>query len=84
MSCDKKIKNRIQRSKGQMNGVLQMLEDDKSCHDVLIQLMAIRSSIDKTIGHIITENITQILNEKNIDATDERIQEALSMIIKTK
>lgn len=84
MSCDKKIKNRMQRSRGQMNGVLQMLEDDKSCFEVLIQLMAVRSSIDKTIGLIITENIKQVLSEKNIDITDEKIQEALAMIIKTK
>lgn len=83
MACNKKIKNRLQRTKGQMNGVVQMLEDGKPCQEVLIQLKAIRSSIDKTIGHIMAENINQVLSNKNIDIEDPILQEALAMIIKT-
>lgn len=84
MECDKKIKNRIQRSKGQMNGVVQMIEEKKSCQEVLIQLLAIRSSIDKVIGCIVTNNIEGILSDQGVDIDDETLQQALSMIVKIK
>lgn len=84
MGCNKKIKNRIQRPRGQMNGVVQMIEEGKSCQEVLIQLLAIRSSIDKVIGCIVTSNIEGILKEQGIDVEEEALQQALSMIIKIK
>lgn len=50
----------------------------------MIQLLAIRSSIDKVIGCIVTNNIEGILNDQGVDIGDETLQQALSMIVKIK
>ena len=67
MSCiyDKKVKNRLKRSEGQIRGVLKMMEKEKDCKDVVTQLSAIRTSIDRAIGLIVAENLAQCLREES-------------------
>ncbi|MBL1229058.1 metal-sensitive transcriptional regulator [Enterococcus sp. BWB1-3] len=84
MECDKKIANRLKRSEGQVRGILKMMEEGKDCREVVTQLMAVRSSIDKVIGLVVTENLVQCMQEKDIDLTSEDVEKALEMIIKTR
>lgn len=41
----KAIIHRISRIVGQLNGVKKMIEENRSCGDILIQLMAVSSSL---------------------------------------
>ena len=50
----KKLISRINRLKGQMDGIRKMIEDDRYCGDVLIQLAAISSSV-KSLSSVIFE-----------------------------
>jgi DNA-binding FrmR family transcriptional regulator len=81
MKCDVSLKNRIKRTQGQMQGVLQMMEDDCLCIDIVTQLKAIRSSIDKAIGILTTSNLIDII-EKNNDVKLVNINEAIDLIVK--
>lgn len=80
----KKIENRLKRSEGQIRGVLKMLEEDKSCRDVVIQLSAIRSSIDRAIGVIVAENLKECLamEDMSTEEKDEKIKEAIELVVK--
>ncbi|MBP1047643.1 metal-sensitive transcriptional regulator [Enterococcus sp. BWM-S5] len=84
MQCDKKIANRLKRSEGQIRGVLNMMEEGKDCREVVTQLMAVRSSIDKVIGLVVTENLVQCMKEKDVDLSSEDVEKALEMIVKTR
>ncbi len=57
MACDPKITNRLKRTEGQIRGILKMMDDDKSCQETMVQLMAVRSSLDKVMGLVVAENI---------------------------
>mgnify|MGYP006304050981 CR=1 FL=1 len=81
MICDQNVKNRIKRAQGQMSGVLNMMENDLACEDIITQLKAIRSSIDKAIGVLTADNILQALNFES-DLDKETLQEALNLVIK--
>ncbi len=81
MICDQNIKNRIKRAQGQMSGVLNMMENDLACEDIITQLKAIRSSIDKAIGVLTADNILQALNFES-DLDKETLKEALNLVIK--
>lgn len=63
MKCNPKLLNRIKRTHGQMNGVLKMMEEERSCEDIVTQLSAIRSSIDKTIALMTAENLMATIEE---------------------
>lgn len=81
MKCDISLKNRIKRAQGQMQGVLNMMESDNSCMDILIQLKAIRSSIDTTIGMLTTSNLIQTIQEHH-DVNLDTIEEAIDLVVK--
>lgn len=57
-SADKKqLLNRLRRLEGQVRGVQRMVEEDAWCPDVLNQIAAVRSALDKVAlglaeGHV--------------------------------
>jgi len=84
MACDPKLANRLKRSEGQIRGILKMMDEGKDCREVVTQLMAVRSSIDKVIGLVVTENLKQCMEDEGIDLTSEDMAKALEMIVKTR
>jgi len=80
----RKVSNRLKRSEGQIRGVLKMLDEDKSCRDIVVQLSAIRSSIDRAIGVVVAENLIDCIAEEDItqEARDEKIKEAIDLVVK--
>lgn len=46
--------NRLKRIEGQVRGIQKMVEDDRYCLDILVQISAIQSAL-KNVGFAITE-----------------------------
>ncbi|MFW3363809.1 metal-sensitive transcriptional regulator [Aerococcus urinaeequi] len=86
MEYDKKIVNRLKRSDGQLHGVLNMMEEGKNCVDIVTQLSAVRSSIDRTISLIVAENLVECVQENIKDGStgEERIQQAVQLLMKSR
>lgn len=86
MEYDKKIVNRLKRSDGQLHGVLNMMEEGKDCVDIVTQLSAVRSSIDRTISLIVAENLVECVqkNIKDGSTGEERIQQAIQLLMKSR
>ena len=47
--ASKKITSRLKRSRGQLDAVMRMMDEDKPCDQVLMQLSAVKSSVDKAM-----------------------------------
>ncbi|MFJ8451192.1 metal-sensitive transcriptional regulator [Aerococcus viridans] len=86
MEYDNKIVNRLKRSDGQLHGVLNMMEEGKDCVDIVTQLSAVRSSIDRTISLIVAENLVECVQENIKDGStgEERIQQAIQLLMKSR
>ncbi len=52
------INNRLKRIEGQVRGIMKMVDEDKNCEDILIQIAAVKSALHKT-GQIILEGHLQ-------------------------
>ena len=48
------VLNRLKRIEGQVRGIMKMLEDDKSCEEILIQISSAKSALHKA-GQVILE-----------------------------
>ncbi len=48
------IQKRLRKIEGQVRGISKMVEDDKPCEQILIQIGAVKSALHKT-GQIILE-----------------------------
>ncbi|MED1673518.1 metal-sensitive transcriptional regulator [Pallidibacillus thermolactis] len=86
MEYDKTVVNRLKRIEGQIKGVLNMIEQNKDCRDVITQLSASRSAIDRTIGLIVSMNLEQCVREniKNGEDTQELVKEAVNLLVKSR
>ncbi|RSL29186.1 transcriptional regulator [Salibacterium salarium] len=49
-----KVINRLKRVEGQVRGIQKMVEDDRYCMDILVQISAIQSAL-KNVGFSVTE-----------------------------
>ena len=85
MSKSKYI-TRLKRSEGQLRGIQKMIEEERDCMDIMIQLSAVRSSVDRVIELLITENLLECINNptKNPEEHKERIEKAIQYLVKKK
>lgn len=75
MEEKKTLTSRINRIIGQMNGIKKMIEENRYCDDVLIQLSAIDKSI-KSLANVILENhmhscLIENIQAGNLEVVDE-------------
>lgn len=80
----KKVLNRLRRTEGQIRGIQKMIEEEKECIDIITQLSAVRSSIDRAMGLIVAENLKSCFENPESDPQEqaEKLQQAINMIIK--
>jgi len=48
------LTKRLRKIEGQIRGIIKMVEDDKSCEDILIQISSAKSALHKA-GQVILE-----------------------------
>ncbi|ASF38690.1 metal-sensitive transcriptional regulator [Halobacillus halophilus] len=79
-------KNRLKRIEGQVRGVLKMMDEDKDCKDVITQLSAARSAMDRAIGYIVAKNLEGCIREAHEEgeSAEDLINEAVQMIVKSR
>lgn len=86
MEYDKSVINRLKRIEGQIKGVLGMMEQGKDCRDIVTQLSAARTAIDRTMGVIVSTNLEECVRN-NIESgknTDHLVKEAVELLIKSR
>lgn len=72
----KEIVDRLSRIEGHVRGLRRMVEEDKSCPDVLIQAAAVRAAIDKVARIILEDHIETCMKEAvKAEKTDEYVTE---------
>ncbi|MGL5560886.1 MAG: metal-sensitive transcriptional regulator [Paraclostridium sp.] len=80
------IIKRLNRIEGQVKGIQKMVEDERYCVDILVQISAIRSAINR-VGNIILENhikgcVSNSIKEGDTQESEELISELMETINK--
>ena len=84
MKADKEQATKLLKTaRGQLDGILKMVEDDRYCIDISNQILATSSILRKVNKQIIYAHMTHCVKEsfENGDA-DEKINELLGIIDK--
>ncbi|WP_405110713.1 metal-sensitive transcriptional regulator [Paenibacillus sp. FSL K6-1217] len=86
MDYDKAITNRLKRIEGQVRGVLGMLEEGKDCREIVTQLTAIRTAVDRSIGAVVGDNLEKCIHEELAkgNSPDQVIKEAVDLLVKSR
>lgn len=74
---------RLKKIEGQVKGLQRMVESDKYCVDILVQVAAVRAAIHK-VGTIVFENHSRVCLRKAVDTGNksEAIDELVGVLTK--
>ena len=69
------LKNRLNKIEGQVRGINKMIDEDRYCDEILIQISAINNSL-KSLGNIILKNhlstcVVNNIKDNNLEIIDE-------------
>lgn len=69
------VQKRLNRAIGQLNGVKAMIDDNRYCGDVLMQLAAAQSAVHRVAEMLLQEHmetcVVEQVREGNLDSIDE-------------
>lgn len=81
----RKLVNRLSRLEGHIRGIKTMVQENRPCPDVLIQVAAVRGGLDRVARLILDEHlnecITRAVDEGNISAEVDALKAALDRFI---
>lgn len=81
----RKIINRLSRIEGHVRGIKTMINEDRDCPEVLIQIAAIRGALDRVARLILDEHlsecITRAAKEGSIEGEIEALKSALDRFL---
>ncbi|HIZ23036.1 MAG TPA: metal-sensing transcriptional repressor [Candidatus Blautia faecigallinarum] len=82
MKADKqKITRLLKTARGQMDGILKMVEDDRYCIDISQQLMATEAILNKVNKEILTAHLKNCVSNAETEAErEEKVDELVSML----
>ena len=70
--------NRIKRARGQLDGVLRMLETGRECEEVVTQLAAVSRALDRAGFAVVATGLQQCLaGGDDLDSVDVKKMEKL-------
>lgn len=85
MHDNKTTISRLNRIKGQIEGIIKMVEEDKYCVDVSNQIIATTSALKSLNRHILSNHLRSCVKDsfdgKKIN-TEEKIEEIVTIIDK--
>ena len=84
MADKKKLMNRLSRTEGQIRGITKMIEENRDCKEIVIQLAAVRAGVDRVINLIVTENLMSCVLSDTDEIDKKQLEEALELIFKLK
>lgn len=86
MQYEASVKTRVKKIEGQLRGILRMMEEEKDCKDVITQLSAVRSAVDRTIGVIVSDNLVECLSKEDANELDKSVlvKQAVELLVKSR
>lgn len=82
MNDHEKVKKYINIAKGQLDGIIKMIDEDRYCLDVSDQLMATRSLLKKTNNLIIKNHIDNCVKDAINKGDTSKVEEVIKSLEK--
>ncbi len=67
--------NQLKRIRGQIDGVIKMYEDERTCIDIVRQVAAARNSLGRVARDLLTNEASRCNRERSLDDLDEILKE---------
>ncbi len=74
---------RLHRIEGQVRGIGNMLEANRPCEEVLIQLLAVRTAIDRVTSQVVSSRINECLTSQPPETATRSIQRIVELLLRS-
>lgn len=74
-ATQKLVLNRLRRAQGQLNAVITAIESGAKCRDVVIQLAAVSSALDKAGFQIISTAMQRCITDEQDESDPMTVQD---------
>ncbi|APA46944.1 metal-sensing transcriptional repressor [Campylobacter jejuni] len=81
----KAVCNRLSRTIGHLSAIKRMVENDKDCSEILIQLAAVKAEVNNTAKIVLKEHLAHCMVhaiEENDIQSIEELNKAIDMFMK--
>ena len=79
----KQVLNLLKTSRGQIDGIIRMLEEDRYCVDISKQILSVQALLKKANLQIIDRHIRHCVKEAFLEGNgDEKVTEVIELIDK--
>ncbi|HCC84625.1 MAG TPA: transcriptional regulator [Candidatus Pacebacteria bacterium] len=65
----------LRRIRGQLDGLISMYEDERTCIDIVRQVIAARNSLSRVARDLLTGEATRCTKERRLEDLDELLKE---------
>lgn len=80
------VLNRLSKIEGHVRGIVKMVEQDKPCNEILLQISAIQAAISKVGEIVLTDHIEECIvskiEDKEIKKSIRLFKDAMSRLIR--
>lgn len=88
MNCDcKKVSSLLKTARGQIEGILKMIDDNRYCIDVMNQILATQAVLKKANSEILKGHmhtcVAQAFESSNEEEKDKKINEIIALLDRT-
>jgi DNA-binding FrmR family transcriptional regulator len=73
-TTQREITNRLRRARGQVDGVIAMIESGRQCRDIVMQLSAASKALDRAGYKLIAAGMRECLNETDPEMTTAELE----------
>ncbi|MFC7783851.1 MULTISPECIES: metal-sensitive transcriptional regulator [unclassified Rossellomorea] len=86
MEYNSQVQNRIKRVEGQLRGIVRMMEQGEDCKDVITQLSAAKTALDRSVGLIVSMNLVECVrdSQETGENTEDLVKEAVNLLVKSR
>ena len=71
----------LKTARGQLDGILKMVEEDRYCMDISTQLMATEAMLNKVTKEILTAHLKHcVSNAETREERDQKVDELVNML----
>ncbi len=71
---------RLRRIEGQVRGIQKMVDEERDCEDIVVQLMAVRSALDAVTARLVVGHTSRCLDRLPSDEAKAAVSRAIRLL----
>jgi DNA-binding FrmR family transcriptional regulator len=77
---EQQIKARLARIEGQVRGIQKMIDEGRACDDILTQVLAARTALERTAGEIVGTYIEECMTDSSPEEARSRLTRTVKLL----